>query len=168
MTAELPKKDLALKYHLLEVMAGTAVEPPVAKFRVKEALGRFRKQLRVSPFSGPAVNAALREMAVDGLVAAKRDRGGGYYEVAPAGKAAYERHKEVVVLWRLEKRFGEKLELTTVNQVSLRLPRQDKFHTPAVSNVKMPFEYRPLRHYFEEDREIRVCEVSIFPRGRRA
>jgi len=166
MTAELPKKDLALKYHLLEVMIGTAVEPPMAKFRVKKALRRFKKQLRVSPFSNPPVRGALREMAADGLVVAKKDKSGAHYEVAPPGREAYEKYKEVVVLWRLEKRFGEKLELKTINQISPRLPRQDKFHTPAVSNVKMPFEYKPLRHYFEEDREIRVCEVAILPRGR--
>jgi hypothetical protein len=167
MAAELPKKNLALKYHLLEVMVGTAVEPPVAKFRVKQALRRFREQLRVSPFGNSHVSRALREMAVDGLIVAKRDRSGSYCEVTAPGRETYERYKEVEVLWRLEKRFGDKLELKTVNQISLRLPRQDKFHAPAVSNVKMPFQYTPVRHSFEEDREVRVWEVAILPRGRR-
>lgn len=166
MPAEIRKDHLALKYHLLEAMIGTAVEPPVAKFRVSEALRRFRKQLRVSPFGRSHVSRALREMAEEGLVVAKKDKRGPYWEAAGAGREAYTRYKEVVALWRLEKRFGEKLELKTVNRISPRLPRQDKFHMPAVSNVKLPFEYKPLRHRFEEDMEIRVWEVSLLTRAR--
>jgi predicted transcriptional regulator len=166
MAVELAKKDLALKYHLLEVIAGTSVEPPVPKFRVHAELSRLKRLLRVSPFGRSHVSKAMRQMAADGLVVARKDENGPYYAVTPAGREAYYRYNEVVVLWRLEKRFGEKMELKTVNQISLRLPRQDKFHMPAVSNVKMPLQFRPVRHCFEEDREIRLCEVAITPRGR--
>lgn len=163
MAAQPPMKDLALKYHLLEVMIGTAVAPPVQRFRVNQALAAIRKQLRVTPFVKARVRRALDEMAYDGLVVRREDDGPAYFAVTRLGRETYARYKEVVVLWRLEKRFGEKLELTTVNRVSLRRPREDKFHMPAIGNVKMPLEYRPVRHVFEDDREIRVCEVEILP-----
>lgn len=166
MAAELAKGDLALKYHLLEAMIGTEVEPPIERFRVGEALDALKRQLRVSPFGRARTRQALREMARDGLVAAKKERGRLYYEVTRPGRQAYRAYKEVMILWRMEKRFGEKLELKTITKISPRRSRQDKFHMPMICDVKMPLSFRPVRHRFEEDREIRVCEVGIIRPGR--
>lgn len=161
MAPEILKKDIALKYHLLEAMVGTDVDPPLEKFRVSEALAGFKRQLRVSPFGRARTRRALKEMEQDGLVVERKEKNRRHYEVTKLGGGVYAAYKEIMILWRLEKRFGEKLELKTVTQITPRRPRQDKFHMPRITGVKMPLAFMPVRHRFEEDLEIRVCEVEI-------
>lgn len=153
--------DIALKYHLLEAMTGTDVEPAIEKFGVNEALSAFKRQLRVSPFGKARTRQALREMAQDGLVVSRKDKNRQYYTITRTGREVYASYKEVMILWRMEKRFGKKLELKTITKISPRRPRQDKFHMPRICSIHLPLSFKPVRHRFEGDLEIRVCEVGI-------
>jgi hypothetical protein len=152
--------DSALRYHLLEAMIGTSAEPSVENFFIPEALDEMQRRLKVSPFIKSRVRRALREMTADGLVAVHRRGRRGFWRVADPGRLAYA-CKEAMVLWRLEKKFGKKLTLETVTQITPRKKGQDKLYMPQICFVRMPLAFRPVEHRFEADREIRICEVFL-------
>ncbi len=157
----LARNELALQYHLLEAMTGTPAEPAIERFFVPEALSRIQRQLKVSPFSRPRVRQALRYMAGEGFVARHRQGRRIYYCITDSGRRAYNRYKEVMILWRLEKTFGKRASHKTITQISLKKKGEDKLHMPSICFLHMPLAYRPVEHRFEEDREIRVFEATL-------
>ena len=154
------KDELAMQYHLLETIIGTPAEPPVAEFFVAEALDALKAQLQVSPFARARARRVLRAMANEGLVGQHRRDRRSCYCVTDMGRNFYARFKEVMEVWRLEKKFGERMTLTTVTRISPRKKGEDKLCLPRVNSLHFPFKYQKIQHRFEGDREIRIYKVT--------
>ena len=154
------KDELAMQYHLLETMIGTPAEPPVDEFFVGDVLDALQAQLRISPFARARVRQVLRAMAHEGFVARHRQGRRIFYCVTDMGRRAYNSLKEVMEVWRLEKKFGERMTLTTVTRISPRKKGEDKLYMPHVNSMHFPFRYEKTQHRFDGDREIRIYKVT--------
>ena len=152
--------ELAMQYHLLETMIGTPAEPPVEAFFVAEALEALEVQLRISPFVRARVRQVLRVMAHEGLVARHRQGRRVFYSATDMGRGMYNGLKEVMDIWRLEKKFGGRMTLTTVTRISRRKKGEDKLYMPRINSMHFPFKYEKIQHRFEGDREIRLYKVT--------